>query len=131
MSVALLKNPRKVHTLADDLESLFWALVYLALHFVAHSDGKILINNSVFGPGPERVFSGEVTKNDAGGKTGLLMNGTLNEFPFRCEPFQRLISEFSLCLHTVHGLEHLARSNKPAARSLYEEAKQQASDPDW
>ena len=131
MSIALLKNPRKVHKLEDDLESLFWALVYLALHFVVHSDENVLLNNSVFGPGRERVFSGEVTKNDASGKTALLVNDVLNDFPFRCKPFQQLISRFALCLHSVYGLEHLARGKSSAARSAYEEAKQQASDPDW
>lgn len=48
MSLRLIDNPRKRHELIDDLESLFWSLLYGALHFVKHNKPLMLTGDGDF-----------------------------------------------------------------------------------
>ncbi|KAI0089478.1 hypothetical protein BDY19DRAFT_105654 [Irpex rosettiformis] len=44
MSIAMLKNPGKAHTILDDFESVFWVLIYIAMHHFKHKNtGDVLI----------------------------------------------------------------------------------------
>jgi hypothetical protein len=48
MSTELLAVPEKVHELCDDLESLWFSLLYEALHFVKHNTPPLLDVDTIF-----------------------------------------------------------------------------------
>ncbi|CAL1712414.1 unnamed protein product [Somion occarium] len=41
-SILLLRHPKKGHDIHDDLESSFWVLLYISLHYFEHNQGIIL-----------------------------------------------------------------------------------------
>lgn len=48
MPLRLIDNPRKVRTLTDDMESLYWSLLYGALRFVKHDNSVVLLGKNDF-----------------------------------------------------------------------------------
>ena len=132
MSIALLKDPQKAHEIADDLEALFWALVFFGLHFVSHQDRNILLNNTAFGSTNERVYAGQIIGGDELGKAKLLSGRTLRDFPFQCRPFSRLITCLTRFMNRVLCMGGLDPDDMDeSTRATYDKEKRQIADPDW
>lgn len=96
MSIALLKSPLKIHELADDLESLFWSLVFAGLHYVAHGDRSFLVHNHPFDAGPHAISCPSIpVPGSHTGRYRILTESLLKNFPFRSSRFKAVIN--SLC----------------------------------
>lgn len=86
LSIGLLKDPKKPHTLLDDLESFLWVLTYMGLHYLKHTfRGVIEMFDEYRSAGSGGALGGSLKKDFLGGSTGK----------FASEPFQRLVASFS------------------------------------
>jgi hypothetical protein len=96
MSIRLLQNPRTPHELFDDLESVYWTMLYGAFHRFRHSQR---IEMDMFS---ETSF--EEDDNVAGGDRkllSLLMMGSL--LTFECEPLNTLFASLSMALYDYYS----------------------------
>ena len=86
MSIPLLRDPDRLHDLVDDLESLFWVLVYGALKRFVRGDPRYSM----------RMFDGE-TRDEMGRLVGgvqkysALWSGAFLRQEYVCPSLQRLI----------------------------------------
>ena len=97
MSIELLQaDPRREHLLIDDLEALFWVLVFFALHYCKHGNQNILNEGKVFDQSQTRVDDDNEIYTDGGlEKASLLTTYRLTDFPFASQPLKNLITELS------------------------------------
>ncbi|CAL1708568.1 unnamed protein product [Somion occarium] len=72
ISVALLQEPSKSHEVHDDLESCFWVLLYISLHYFKHNGHQY------------RTFGGNL-------KGSLLTLSQLKKVRWECRPLDELI----------------------------------------
>ena len=97
MSALLLQEPDKVHTIVDDLESVFWVLVYGALRRFAEPDQYL----------PMELFD-EVKYDRAGRRLGgttkqvYVICGNLLRLKFSARPLQKLVHECNECWSEYH-----------------------------
>lgn len=97
MSIALSQVPTKAHEIGDDLESLFWVLVFSAIHFVAHRGRRILRRHRLFDTGPNATSNPSMLPHDtSAGKHIALTQEIFKDFPFLSSAFRALVEEFSL-----------------------------------
>ncbi|THH26847.1 hypothetical protein EUX98_g7338 [Antrodiella citrinella] len=98
LSVGLLQDPKKPHTIVDDMESFFWVLVYMALHYLPNTYGADVV--AMF---DERSLS---TLGARGGKYKRLFvitgKKSLYAGKFRCLPLQALITSLQKFFRTYH-----------------------------
>lgn len=112
MSIALLRDPQKIHEIADDLEAMFWTLIYSALHTFKH-EGKF--NMDAFNWHwrefrQDGVATGRVTG-------GTLKRAALADFSvtFDCKPLQRLIVELADTLDSYYmAIDSLKKAERNA-----------------
>ena len=93
LSIGLLKNSKKPHTILDDLESFLWVLMYMGLHYLEHTFYSEIQMFDEYGPGPD------------GGAIGGSKKRDFLETPtgkFASEPFQRLVTNLSFIFRTYH-----------------------------
>ena len=80
----------------DDLQSLFWVLIFAALHYVAHDNDSFLRVNHLF-TSAERPPTLDPSDSDADGLAGkkraTLRRRLLDKISFRCVNFKELIAE--------------------------------------
>ncbi|KAI0771348.1 hypothetical protein BC629DRAFT_763524 [Irpex lacteus] len=113
MSIALLKDPSKVHEILDDLEALFWTLLYRALHRFEYT-GAFSI--SIFNYRRFELLNGVPTGRIVGGSE---KGGALSDIPiiidFTCQPLQNMITALSVALTDYyHYFWNAMRSKKVA-----------------
>ena len=94
-SIRLLQRPEKKHELTDDLESLYWVLIYGALHFCAHEKPNFLTGNDIFSEAREIIDEGRARRWGGWSKRDVLFDFALVRFPFACKPLRDLISVLS------------------------------------
>ena len=92
MSTQLLSSPGKAHELCDDLESLWFVLLFESLHFVKHNKPDQIEMATLFDD--HKVNSAGVHVG-GGGKRGLYHSGLLvnKMLKFECTPFTILIRQ--------------------------------------
>ena len=101
MSIPLLKDPEKVHDLTDDLESMYWTMVYVALKRFTPPDHKF----------PQNLFSDEVTDHPDGRRRGgdqkkqLLLTNRLDKWEFSSGVVKGLLQECRDAWRSYHALE--------------------------
>lgn len=94
MSIALLRDLNKSHELLDDLEAIFWTLLYAALHQFKHTGTFHMDifnwwgNEHRWDNTPSGRVTGGALKNDALPRIG-------RTFEFVCSPLQNLIKDLS------------------------------------
>ncbi|KAI0073661.1 hypothetical protein K474DRAFT_1649280 [Panus rudis PR-1116 ss-1] len=93
ISIALLDSPDKPHAVHDDLESAFWVLLYVSLHYVKHAVEKF--NWQVF---DEVKYHEDVNdEHDRGGaeKATFLRKKNFKTLQWECAPLTNLIHELA------------------------------------
>ena len=95
MSIDLLDRSRTTHQLLDDLQSLFWVLVYIALHHCKHNNDYFLIGNKLFDERTEDLGVDGPVYNGGMVKEKVLKQRQLENFSFVCVPLQRLITDLA------------------------------------
>src|SRR5690348_15272907 len=107
MSTRLLAQPGKAHELCDDLESLWFVLLFEGLHYVKHNEPSGIDMELIFDQAKISFTSGDHTggvgKRDLYGVGHDLMTKHLK---FDSKPFTTLIREMYLCFRQFH-LSHL------------------------
>ena len=124
MSTRLLTEPGKAHELCDDIQSLWFVLLYEALHFVKHNEPPeinmdILFNYVWLSPGTG-IHTGGLGKRDFYGFGRAMMTQTLS---FNTVPFTGLIRQvYALFrnLYEYHG--RLANGEKDRTGPIFESA---------
>ena len=102
MSIRLLQDPNKAHELLDDLESVFWVLVYGALkRYLSPNQPSITGLMNMFDE--ERVDQDNIIIGGQG-KANCLWAGRLQHAQFTCASLQGLVHECA----TWWGMYHRA-----------------------
>ncbi|KAI0804831.1 hypothetical protein BC629DRAFT_1591058 [Irpex lacteus] len=104
MSIALLEDPDKPHELIDDLEALFWTLVYAALHRFRH---KSRISTRFFHSyWDEQRNDGVLTGRRIGGDLKReALPDLVCKVTFDCEPLDSLIDDLAIKLNGYYHLK--------------------------
>ena len=116
MSTRLLTNRRARHTITDDLESLFFVTMWMALHWIKHgSPGDHFIGiGYIFGQ--EQEYSDDDDDDIVVGGAGKLqmykLDHSILEVEFYCRPFNGLgLSGWSLPCTSRKGGEVAGRAS--------------------
>ena len=97
MSIPLLRDPQKLHDLIDDLESVFWVLLYGALkRFVPPSQPSSMEMFEEERIGEDKYVVGGRQKNHC------LAYGGMNDMPFTNPALQTLIRECAARWNAYH-----------------------------
>ncbi|CAL1700338.1 unnamed protein product [Somion occarium] len=107
ISMALLQKPDKSHEVRDDLESCFWVLLYVSLHYFKHNGRDVGFTLGFFDEIQERKVAGEAQYQSFGGdsKASLLKGERLNEVQWECRPLNDLIHTLAELWRTAHVLD--------------------------
>ena len=117
------------HKLIDDLESVFWVLVWGALHYCKHS-------HNFFLSGPKNLFDEVEMETEADGrlvvyggrkKLDILDKGKLVDFSFESVPLRNLISTLAKQFSKYHSFKRM-HSEEPAR---FTEVQQRLKNPEW
>ena len=92
MSIAMLEDPFKVHDILDDLESIFWSLLYGAIKYFS---GAIKVDTKAFFFQSEVEINGKLCLVGGDSKGRLLESAALTNMAFDCAPLRELISHLS------------------------------------
>lgn len=134
MSIAM-QEWNKEHELSDDIESLFWVLVYAGLHHVKHNNPTVLIGNNIFDEASKIIEDGEVR--EVGDKADILDTNQLRNFPFLCQPFKDLITRLAqfyaghYIYHRGAKLEAQNADPEGTCKKKFQSYRKLASDPRW
>ena len=109
MSTQLLASPGKVHELCDDLESLWFVLLFESLHFVKHNEPKDIRMAAIFDQVYVDPKTGEHTGGD--GKISLYSTNPLAELKFDSKPFTTLIRRIYLLFQSLNAY-YVDKKNK-------------------
>ncbi|GJE92033.1 hypothetical protein PsYK624_081860 [Phanerochaete sordida] len=118
MPLRLIDDPRKNPELIDTLESLFWSLLYGALHFVSHDQLLMLFGEGdLFGLAPT-TFDDISLKKEATYKRRDLLNG-------RLERVQWMSDHFTEFMHNLCGIwrRYYLQHDAVAAKVLKDESE--------
>lgn len=100
MSIPLLENPDKLHDLVDDLESVFWVFVYVAVkHFSAPDQVTPYRMMRMFNE-EELGSQGQIVGGSR--KTHCLFFGDLSTTDFTDDALEKLLSHLGSCWHMYH-----------------------------
>lgn len=113
MSIALLKDPSKAHEILDDLEALFWTLLYAALNRFEHTSS---FNMSIFNDHDFEVVNGIPTGRIVGGKKKKdALDDISVTVEFTSQPLQSLITTLSEALSEYYQYRRAANARKKVA----------------
>ena len=121
-------NPSKAHTILDDIESCFWLLLYMALHFFKKTSG--IVEMDMFNEMKElQLDDGAVHPVGGTVKLSVLVTGDLLQITFDSKPLTRVIHTFSEILAPLQRLRYAATASTASQeRARYEEAKKKVED---
>ncbi|CAL1712413.1 unnamed protein product [Somion occarium] len=92
ISVPLLRRPKKGHEVHDDLESSFWVLLYISLHYFKHTK---LFDVDFFNEYNEYSRKDSSTRHAYGGLAKKdFLSGTLRDVKWTCAPLTKLLHKF-------------------------------------
>lgn len=115
LSIALLKNPGRIHKVVDDLESTFWVLLREAVNRFAVSKG--ILQQDIF---DEVVYRDEFRfRYSTGGflKASMLLQRGYLDLEFNYKPLQAMIRDSAVHWRTYHIAED-------RERKMYSDAKE-------
>ena len=104
MATRLLTTPGKAHELHDDLESLWFVILYEALHFIQHNKPPKINMKTLF----DQVDLCDATGTHTGGlgKTHLYTNGCIvmtSQLAFGSAPFTTLVRQIYLLFRALNA----------------------------
>lgn len=106
MSIDILQNEKKAHSIYDDIESTFWVFYHTALHFF-----KIKSYDPIQGKPSLDIFDEMQTKTGAEGqivyfggdlKHAALTKNKITTVQFECAPLTKALHEFASTLRKYH-----------------------------
>lgn len=92
MSIAMLKDPFKIHDFLDDMESIFWSLLIGASKYFA---GNITVPFEVFFHEMPKTIDGKKYIVGGHSKHSLLQDSFFSNMQFECAPLRDLITTLS------------------------------------
>ncbi|CAL1708843.1 unnamed protein product [Somion occarium] len=128
ISILLLQNPKKGHDVHDDLESSFWVLLYVSLHYFPHNLGPTF-NVRFFDECSEEqdinAGDGQTRELGGAGKTSFLSH-KLKVVEWRCVPLNSLIHSFGeLLTDYQYYYEKMDRNNNKDAEAQFKAIQEQ------
>lgn len=124
MSIDLCASPAKVHDIMDDLQSIFWVLIYGALHYIKHVNTGFLLKYPLFGYMPHMDLK----------RNALNMN-LLRNFSFLCRPFDKLVGEladaWSSYYQVLASIQVTMVVEVPHIQAGFVELRAQMASPAW
>ncbi|KAI0344305.1 hypothetical protein BDW22DRAFT_1427927 [Trametopsis cervina] len=96
MSIGILTDPTKAHTIMDDVESCFWVFYYTALHHFKIISGWPRVD--IFDEQKQQVKAGRVVFVGGYGKLAALTSGAILDIQFESRPMTDAIHGFSQIL---------------------------------
>ncbi|CAL1710003.1 unnamed protein product [Somion occarium] len=103
ISVGLLQEPSKPHDVHDDLESCFWVLLYVSLHYFKNNGREVDFKLDFFNEMVERKIGGDQYRAFGGTmKVGLLVVEQLEPVRWECRPLDDLIHALSDTWRSVY-----------------------------
>ncbi|CAL1708927.1 unnamed protein product [Somion occarium] len=113
ISILLLRNPMKGHCVHDDLESSFWVLLYVSLHYFPHNLGPTF-NVRFFDECSEEqdigAEDGQTRELGGNGKMGFLWD-QLKHVEWQCAPLNKLVHAVGK-LFNKYQLSHPSRNDE-------------------
>ena len=121
MSTRLLSHPGKVHELCDDLESLWFVLLFEGLHFVKHNSPRDIDMPLIF----DQVFVPPTTGIPIGGVGKGLLYATMRptmgwNLEFESKPFTFLIRQIYQLFRSLNAY-YMAKDMDEPVSVLHEE----------
>ena len=123
MSTRLLSTPAKVHELCDDLESLWFVLLFEGLHFVKHNKPGGIKMATIFDFMDVSLTTGTLTgglgKNNLYSHNGVLMTRVLE---FDSKPFTTLVRQIYRLFKSLNAYYRAHDDEETPAESIKENA---------
>ena len=116
MSTQLLASPGKIHELVDDLESLWFVLLFESLHYVKHNNPEDINMEELF----DQVTRQTGTHKGGMGKKILYLESPLitNTLEFDSKPFTTLVKEIYQLFRSLVGYYIAQRDKKTPSYSI-------------
>lgn len=104
----------KSHDILDDMESCFWALLYVSLiHFELEKGNPTF---EIFNEySEEKGVSGEYYTLGGTGKTSLLFTGEISRYEWKSAPLNNLLQSLGRTLTKLNNLRRKVRDKQPKA----------------
>ncbi|KAI0337289.1 hypothetical protein BDW22DRAFT_1383880 [Trametopsis cervina] len=127
MSVLLLKEPRKRHSLLDDIESCYWLLLYMSLHHFENTAAATIIpmfDDCVEGEDEHGIiqYIGGIAKKD------FITSLDFEKIHFTCKPLEKVLQAFGFILCGFHSNQPMAEKCVQPYLKNYEDARRQLED---
>lgn len=135
MALSLLHNQTKESELIDDLESVFWVLLYTALHHVKQTDLAAILDyeHSGFDCGNELLVRGKALKTSAIARANAISREHLAKLSFLCPPFHKFVLGLATEWCAYYSLYDSVATfpDDEHMRTRYEAARDRLSSPMW
>ncbi|KAF9644258.1 hypothetical protein BDM02DRAFT_3272546 [Thelephora ganbajun] len=127
MSTRLLTTPGKVHELCDDLESLWFVLLFEGLHFVKHNNPIGIMMATIFDHVDVCLATG--THTGGVGKIDLYFSGVLmtKVLEFGSKPFTTLIRQVFRLFQSLNAYHTTLDNEEKPSDSVVENVKKLGS----
>ncbi len=108
MSIELLTNAKKLHGIQDDVESAFWVLYYIALHFFKLAPDSETPNLDLFDEQRQVIAAnGEVHHLGGQAKYTAIRAGEIQKIKFESEPLTKALHHFAEILADYHLFQEM------------------------
>ncbi|KAI0089864.1 hypothetical protein BDY19DRAFT_89279 [Irpex rosettiformis] len=119
MSIGILRNATKPHTIHDDIESAFWVFYYIALHHFKlspESSKSSRLTIKIFDEKDvESGKDGRVIYSGGDIKSSSLTSGEINEVKFESVPITEALHQFAGIVADYRGLQEARLRGRKAA----------------
>ncbi|KAI0693649.1 hypothetical protein BC835DRAFT_1352879 [Cytidiella melzeri] len=102
MSIPVLQNAKKVHTIHDDVESAFWVFYYTALHYFSRDTTSAAPNMGIFDECDEVKESHRVVYKGGSKKLTTMISREIQGIIFESKPLTRAIHGFAAVISDYH-----------------------------
>ncbi|KAI0693661.1 hypothetical protein BC835DRAFT_1352953 [Cytidiella melzeri] len=102
MSIPVLQNAKKVHTIHDDVESAFWVFYYTALHYFSRDATSAAPIMDIFDECHEVVEDHRLVYEGGLQKLSTMISRKIQAITFESKPLTRAIHRFATILSRYH-----------------------------
>ncbi|KAI0693651.1 hypothetical protein BC835DRAFT_1352886 [Cytidiella melzeri] len=102
MSIRVLKNVTKVHTVHDDVESAFWVFYYTALHYFRRDTSSATPNLNIFDECDEVIEDHRLVYKGGSKKLTTMISGEIQGIIFESKPLTRAFHNFAAIISDYH-----------------------------
>lgn len=133
MGIELLEGKRTDHQPIDDIEAVFWVLVYAVLRHCQHQNPHFLNGNTLFDQSHNHISpDSQVFSLGGEAKRNWLSSIRVVSVPFDCPPLNELITDLSSQWGLYDARRQIAKLSAGASDQLtYQEWRTDLANPDW